>query len=75
MITYMDKPLCDKEFNLTKLIIQKEIKDPNQKAIILTLADTLTKARIDIVKAIYIKERLSVFEIDTIIKQIDAYLA
>ena len=73
MITGMIKPDCAKEWNLTKLINQKAITDPEQKAIIVSLGESLTSSRKMLVENISFKG-LSTYQVDDICKKIDGYL-
>ena len=73
MITGMMKADCAKEWNLTKLINQKAITDPEQKAIIVSLGESLTASRKMLVENISIKG-LSSYQVDDICKKIDEYL-
>jgi len=73
MITCMMKADCAKEWDITKLIVLKAISDPEQKAIITSLAESLTIKRKDIILRISVKG-MSVYQVDEANKLIDDYL-
>ena len=73
MITCMMKADCAKVWDITKLINQKAITDPEQKAIIVSLGEALTIRRKMLVETLVVKG-LSTYQVDELCKNIDIYL-